>query len=340
MKLILPLLLAPALLTAQGRGPDFTTPVWTSPVEFTHLYWIRELSDGRLILPDPGERVVHLLGADGRPLGTIGTQGGGPGEFQLPLHVMALRGDTTLLNDREQQRFLVIGPDGKPVRTIPWPTMQRGSDGLQNGMQGDGLGNIYFPRSVLRGDPGVTPLLRWNPANGQVDSVQVLAMPKTVRSEPRPGVTSTSIVPYDEGDVWGVAQGGAIAVVHPREYQLEWRAVDGTINRGTAIPYRAAPVTAEERTEDFGPNTDLPIPTTKPAVTRTGILVSPRGEVWVSRYPAPGEERGRWDVLSKDGKLLRSLTLPGRRTIIGFGRNLVYVVRYDDDDIQHLEAYR
>ena len=128
--------------------------------------------------------------------------------------------------------------------------------------------------------------------------------------------------------------------MRPREYRLEWRSVNGTIRRGAPIPYRASPVTAEERAERFGHgSSDLPIPATKPAVTTAGILVSPIGEVWVSRYPSPGEPKGRWDVLDREGRVLRSLSLPGRRMIIGFGRTLVYVVSFDEDDIQHLEAY-
>jgi hypothetical protein len=344
MKLVLPLLLAPALLSAQGRAPDFSKPVWASPVEFTALYWVRELRDGRVIAPDPGEGAIRLLGADGRPLGTIGQRGGGPQEFQIPLHPLALPGDSTLINDRDQQRFLLIGPDAKPVGTIPWPAVPLGGDGLQDQVESDGRGNLYFPRSSFQPDQVSTPILRWNVASGRFDSVQVVGMARRVRSKltiDGHEVIATRVVPYDEGDAWGVAPGGEVAVVKPREYQLEWRGTTGAIHRGAPIPYRPAPITAEERTALFGPQvTDLPIPATKPAVTRAGILVSPTGEVWVSRYPAPGEEKGRWDILDKDGKLLRSLNLPGRRVIIGFGRSLVYVVRYDEDDIQHLEAYR
>ena len=340
MKLLLLLLLFPALLTAQGRAPDFSKPVWTSPVEFTYAFSIRELSDGRLIVPDPGENVIHLLGADGRPLGTIGKQGAGPGEFQIPLHVMALRGDSTLLNDREQRRFLLIGPDAKPVRTILWPTVPLGGDGLQDEMHTDEQGNVYFPRSGFHPDTGMTPLLRWNIGTGKIDSVQTVAMAKMVESRPSRDVVRTLVVPFEDGDAWTVTPGGEVAIVRPREYQLEWRATNGTIHRGAPIPYRGAPVTAAERTERFGPGVDLPIPATKPAVTPLGIEVSPTGEIWVSRYKAPGDPGPRWDVLDKDGRLLRTLTLTGRRSIIGFGRDLVYVVRYDEDDIQHLEAYR
>jgi len=342
-KMLLALLLAPALLSAQGRAPDFSKPVWTSPIEFTELYWVRELSDGRLIVPDPGEGAIRLVGADGRLLGTIGRRGGGPQEFQIPLHPLALPGDSTLINDRDQQRFLLIGPDGKPVRTIPWPTLPLGGDGLRDQVRSDGRGNLYFPRSSFQPDQVNTPILRWNVSSGRIDSVQVVGMAKRVRSKTTIDgheAYSTRVVPYDEGDVWGVAPNGAVAVVRPREYLLEWRAMDGAIHRGTPIPYDGVPVTPAERTERFGPGVDLPIPATKPAVTPLGITISPANEIWVSRYKAPGDSGSRWDVLDKEGRLLRSLTLPGRRRVVGFGRSLIYVVRYDEDDVQHLEAYR
>jgi hypothetical protein len=343
-KTLLALLLAPALLSAQGRAPDFSKPVWTSPVEFTYIFSIRELSDGRLIAPDAGEKTVHLLGPDGAPRGTIGRTGGGPQEFQIPLEVMPLPGDSTLLNDREQHRFLVIGPDAKPVRTIPWPTVPQGGDGLQDEMRGDGQGNVYFPRSVFRPDHGTTPLLRWHVGTGRIDSVQALGMTETVQGKTRVEgreATYTRVVPFAEGDYWAIGPTGEVAVVRPKEYSLEWRAPNGTLRRGAPIPYRAAPVTEAERTAMFGPNvTDLPIPATKPAVTPVGILVSPAGEVWVSRYKVAGDSGSRWDVLDQEGRLLRALTLPGRRTIVGFGRSTVYVVARDEDDVQHLEAYR
>jgi len=342
--LVAALLIVPGAVHAQGRVPDFSKPVWTSPVEFTMVISLRELGDGRLIVPDAGEREIKLLSPNGQLLGTIGRRGGGPHEFQLPLQAFPLPGDSTLINDREQQRFLLIGPDAQPVNTFAWPTVPNGGDGLQSLMSSDGQGNLYFPRSSFRPDRGVTPLLRWKFGGHQFDSVQALAMQQVVRKKltiDGQETFVTRVVPFAEGDYWAVAPNGAIAVIRPVEYRLDWRAADGTVTPGAPIPYRAVPVSTEDRSAVFGAQAvDLPIPENKPAVSRLGILVAPNGAIWVSRYRIPGETGSRWDVLDREGKLQSALTLPGRRVIVGFGKTLTYVVFYDEDDVQHLEAYR
>jgi hypothetical protein len=47
-----------------------------------------------------------------------------------------------------------------------------------------------------------------------------------------------------------------------------------------------------------------------------------------------------YDVFDGTGKLARHVMLPDDTRLVGFGKNSVYLVRIDDDDLQWLERYR
>ncbi|MBX3134192.1 MAG: hypothetical protein KF689_12495 [Gemmatimonadaceae bacterium] len=79
---------------------------------------IRELRDGRLVVADPRDKVVSLVDMRRGSATKIGREGSGPQEFGLPMRLYAAPGDTTLLYDAVNSRYLVIGPDGRPVNTF------------------------------------------------------------------------------------------------------------------------------------------------------------------------------------------------------------------------------
>jgi len=82
---------------------------------------VRELRDGRVIVSDLLAKGVSLVDFRTGSATAIGREGQGPGEFAFPTGLVPLPGDTTLLVDPGQRRFLKIAPDGKPVGTVPFP---------------------------------------------------------------------------------------------------------------------------------------------------------------------------------------------------------------------------
>lgn len=334
-------------LPVQAQGPDFSRPVWTSPVEFTSVASIRELSDGRLIVPDPGEREIKLLSAQGTLLSTNARRGGGPQEFQMPLWTLAMPGDTTWIVDREQERFLVLGPDGAPVRTVPWPRVDGG--GLRNRVLADGAGHVIFAQDGLP-RPGLTatPLLRWDTRSGRLDTLAAMRTQGVARFKMTfegHEAFVTRVLPYAEGDGWAAGPDGSIAVIDPEQYTVRWRRPGGTVEAGRPIAYDPVPVTQADRDrylngENAATQAQLTFPAHKPAVHAFAAFISPAGELWTWRYGASGASGSIWDVIDRTGRRVRSVTLPGSRTIVGFGARTVYVIRTDEDDIEHLEAYR
>jgi len=79
---------------------------------------LRELRDGRVIIADPRDKVLSLVDFRTGSATTIGREGSGPQEFGMPLRVYSAPGDTTYLFDPLNSRYLLIGPDGKPINTF------------------------------------------------------------------------------------------------------------------------------------------------------------------------------------------------------------------------------
>lgn len=55
-----------------------------------------------------------------------------------------------------------------------------------------------------------------------------------------------------------------------------------------------------------------------------------------------GVESGgtRFDLLGRDGRFIKAVQVPAGETIVGFGREVVYVARRDEDDLLRLKRYR
>ena len=112
--LFLALVGTPATVLAQVSVPihALSAPVSTSADAFTNISSVRELSNGKVIVSDLVDKSEHLLDLGAGTSAQIGREGGGPGEYGFPGELLPLPGDTTLLVDRVNRRFLTILPNG------------------------------------------------------------------------------------------------------------------------------------------------------------------------------------------------------------------------------------
>jgi hypothetical protein len=67
--------------------------------------------------------------------------------------------------------------------------------------------------------------------------------------------------------------------------------------------------------------------------------MAPDGALWVERSVAAGAAPVL-DVFDQEGRLVRQVTLPAGRRLVGFGRGVLYAVAADDDGLETLERYR
>ncbi|MCZ6915629.1 MAG: hypothetical protein O7I93_02530 [Gemmatimonadetes bacterium] len=223
------------------------------------------------------------------------------------------------------------------------------------------------------------PVVRWDPATDVHDTVAMLySQPRittsggggggfTVRTGAGGAMRLSGLrrQPFRAVDAWGVSLGGDVAVVRATDYRVDW--YRGTnVTSGPSIDYEPIRINqAEQEAWADGqagqtmtmmvlggsggggrtmqtPRPDLDevdFPDVKPPFQSTGTRVTPDGEVWVRRHQRHDAERPLYDVFDAGGELIKQVRLPAGRTIVGFGRGVVYAVSVDEDDLQWLERY-
>ena len=350
----------------------FTRPTGESVDGFTMVGGIRELSNGKVLVSDPMERTVQLVDLAAGTAVKVGREGQGPGEYAFPGELLPLPGDTTLLVDRMNRRFLIILPNGKTGEAIAYP----GDLGLGvDPRYVDASGRIYFQGSALpangRLEGNVTsadsvPLLRWD-RRGRMDTVAFLKLPVMSMNTSGSGGTGRVMImrpqPFSPEDVWAVAGDGRLAIARVADFHIDWfgparQKTSGPVNRFERLRVNEADKEAQRRAMrnprmfvSAGPGgsrgaapppIDLPepeYPEYKPPFPARSAWVAPDGNLWLLRSRLGGDPIPTLDVFDGRGTLVGKVTLPRDRRIVGFGRNSVYMARTDADDLQWLERY-
>ena len=250
---------------------------------------------------------------------------------------------------------------------------------IPEGIDGQGR-IYYQGRTMMMGGgdpPTHAPIMRWDPWGETTEEVTEVQLPRReIRRSGPAGEQNVAIrqIPLTPEDGWGVGADGRIAIarVDPG-YRLDWSSPDGVVSGGAEIAYDPVPIGTDEKQEwidgsarrgggiqisveasptDFrttfsrggggaGEATinDYEWPEAKPAFDPGGVFVSPDGEAWVLRH-APAGAGVTYDVFDARGNLRTQVRFDGSRRVIAFGEGTVYVVRFDEYDLQYLEKYR
>lgn len=342
---------------------------------FDQVTAVRELRDGRVIVADVLAKGVSLADFRTGSATAIGREGQGPGEFAFPVGLVPQPGDTTLLVDPGQRRFLKIAPDGKPVGTVSFP---EGLGGMLAVRGADRQGRIYVQGSPfgsgpgLRGDgdgqiPDTVAVLRWTPGTARFDTLGRVKIPSIARAVSG-GANARAVVmrqqPFSASDDWAVAGDGRVAVARIGDYHVEWLGTPRAA--GPAVRHQKVPVTQADKDainraandsrgrltiQEGGsrgggssiappklPEPDWP--EFKPAFVSAGARMAPNGEFWVQRSQ-PAGSGPLYDVFDGQGRLTRQVRLQKDTRLVGFGATSVYVARTDTgDELQYLQRFR
>jgi hypothetical protein len=116
--LVAALAFAPALAGAQRSVPVVVLDRDATEFEeaFSQIVRVVELSDGRLLVYDSKERMLHLVDFARGTSAPAARQGAGPLEYQGG-SFLAGTSDSVVFFDDRQRRFLLFSPTGTPVRT-------------------------------------------------------------------------------------------------------------------------------------------------------------------------------------------------------------------------------
>jgi hypothetical protein len=353
--------IAPGLAAQQVRRLGAPDLEYAEP--FTSLVALRELSDGRVVVTDPQDKVLAIVNLATGAVTPIGREGAGPGEWRSPSRLLPLPGDSTLVQDPPNGRLMIVAPDGTPVRTFT-PSGGRGTLRFT-----DGRGRLYYQEPSFRTGFGgaVMPedssaVVRYDMATQVHDTVAFAQVVKTkppVRTPGRPVLIG--VVPFGAADDWAVLPDGRLVLVRVADYHVEIVSPDESRVRGPSVRYDALRVTEADKTEwrdrtsatlrratviggPGGPPPALPEPEwpeTKPPFLGGGsVFVAPNGEIWVLRTQPHGAPAPVADVFDHRGERIATVDFPARTRLVGFGARSVYLVRVDDDDLQYLQRYR
>jgi hypothetical protein len=347
------------------------------PEPFSQVRGLRELFTGVVLVTDWTEERLVALDFDAGTARGIGRVGGGPREFRLPGQLLELPGDSTLLYDEGNARLAVIGPDLAIHRTVPATLGVAGYAVYPRAT--DGRGRVYYGIPPWTLGPEAPPadsvdIARWDARTRAVETVGRIqgARRPSWQREGRPRMTpGIPMVMFSPQDAWAVAADGRVAVVRSGDYHVEWRADDGRVTRGPSYAYPPLPVTDTDKHAfvsrflqtspmsgkgDGGGLGHTPAEFASPEqvaeMVRTnefaethpyfrpgGVWITPQGELLVERSIPTGAVPVL-DVFDAEGRLVRQVTLPAGRRVVGTGRGAVYAVVRNADDLETLERYR
>lgn len=243
---------------SRGQQPPLLrleTPEAEFPDPFTVISGLRELSDGRVIVADGQERKLLLLDFATGSARPIAREGAGPGEFAVPRRLWALRGDTSLLHDPGNGRYLVLMPNAEPGPTISLSDAQVTGVSSIGGV--DALGRFYLqlrsPRASARsgGNTGDETLVRLDRATGRVDTLASLQLPEgREQGSQSLGGGMLRLLdnrPLAAEDVAAIGADGRVAIVRAADYHVEWVDAGRRRTSGPPVPHDPIRVTDAEK---------------------------------------------------------------------------------------------
>jgi hypothetical protein len=385
----LALIAAAAPLLAQPAARTFSRPDATFPEPFTAVSGVRELADGRVLVSDARDRALQLLDFRTGSAASVGRAGGGPGEWGVPGRLHAMPGDSTLMSDFQNGRYLIILPDGTPGPTFRIAQSSPASFSTLLGV--DAAGRMIVERvrvdrdRPMAGSLGAVDILRFDRATERTDTLGQRADPEGEHAGAMalPGglLQTFTNLPLAARDIALVAD-GRVVIVRADPYRIEWigandRRFVGPIASASAIRVNdaekaafvrgqirpgsivvsggpgaaAAPrggagaagaraVTIDAAARRALTDPEMVWPDRKPPFLAGATVAAPGGRVWVLRTRAHDDPIPTYDVFEPDGRVAMRVALPARTRLAGFGRGVAYLVRTDDDDLQHLERHR
>lgn len=249
--------------TARAGNETTLPPVErTFPEAFSQLGFgqLRELPDGRVIVADLRERSLQMVSFDRESATPLAGTGRGPREYLLPQRLYAISGDSTLLFDGSNQRYLLLAPSGQAVNSFrpelsPQGSLAGGMNFLGAARGTDAQGRLYVesqPEVVEERDrvtASTARILRVDRANGRVDTMGTVRVVPTVMSSSggQRSITVGGGNPLTPRDEWAVFPDGRIAIVRHDSYHVEFIETDGSRRQAAPLPFVRERLSAADR---------------------------------------------------------------------------------------------
>ena len=338
----------------------------TLDAEFIGITSVREVADGRVIVTDGRAQELFLADFKANVAVLLGRKGKGPREWLNVGFIHALNGDSSIMTDWGNMRWLLF--DGaRIVETVPpdHPGV-RAINALFSDI--DRAGHLMVTRNpparagsteFTRADSNALVFVDRN--TGRSDTVARLRERPHRRDVPMDSlgrVRSTmpsSTEPNAQAEVAKLFNDGWLAVVRLEPLRVDWRSPDGRWTLGKPFPIRPEPVDAKERkaiearraqaradARKYGlpEPASVSYPTTLPVMAMSGLpRASSDGRLLIRRSSKASSPAVRYLVINRTGAVDGEIVLGANEDLIGFGPRTVYIAFKDDDDIQRLRRH-
>lgn len=354
----------PAAISIGAALDEFPEP-FTGPIRMV------ELRDGRVLLMDTRERRLLRIDFASGQVDTISRQGDGPLEYRSMFVLASAPADSVWGFDLVRRRILVFSPAGEPARSFELmsgvESTARLSGAWLRSVNPDGswLGRAQRFSSRPPRISDTLWVLRHSPSGAVQDTIAHVA-----GVAPRQNADRSSIITnFSDVDAWAAFSDGSVLVLRGAEYRVQIHHPDGRIVEAGVVPHRRVPLSLSDAefvrdsiAKQLGamvaatlanipelrdrppPPTHVlpdPVPTQWPLLVDGDAIAVDRGDrAWVRvRTAAFDTGATRFDLLDRDGKFIKAVSIPSGEHLVGFGPNAVYVARRDEDELLHLKRY-
>jgi hypothetical protein len=241
--------------------------------------WPQEIGEdrqGRYYVTQPNKRELPaIFDAAGRRQGTLGGKGEGPGEFRLAAHIaIDPRTDSIFVTDWGTSRLSVFSPQGRFVRSFPFPTSASAIRVLRN----------QHLVAVARISDRATIGLPFHIFQRDGQRSNAIGDPSRPLTPGREVFFPHRVAASRRGGFWAVPQSG--------EYRIEHWTVSGV--RDVYLRRRPTWHTALEPTHGSGD----PLTMDFPPSMHLGVAEAENGYLWVvTRVADPKRRRAPLDTL-------------------------------------------
>ena len=344
------------------REASIGSSAGADPYLFTKILATLPTSRGSLVVADSRQRTVRVFGPSGAFTHSVGREGRGPGEFML-LFKIGLVGDTVWTLDRTLLRTTLFGLDGVVIKTLPWETGGPKDEGRNQveGLFADGTAwgeSTSHMAAVMRGGPELPkPILRMSRAGATMDTIATVSTSHTmfaVWNGPRGTFGDQS---FPDGDlVIGVPSQsrlyvvGRAAATSSRTANVSVVALRSTGDTLWKRDLSYSPRRLEKSVVDSevrrlglkrGSDADALLrvfftPQFLPPIT-SGFAADD-GAVWLRREQ--GRATVEYWILTPDGTLTATLTVPQTLTLTAARGSQVWSVQNNADDVPAVVRFR
>jgi len=335
------------------------------------------LTDGRLVFGNGATSEVRLYDRSGSLLHTSGRKGSGPGEYQMFGGLWVGPGDSVLVADVLARRLTVLDRDGNLGRSFTLAgeggtfvsiggavsfALAAGwfADGsvlglMQAFQMNDTRAGIHRDSVTAiryKGDGTLRDTLgRWPGA--ETTKLEMSFGGRTM-SAPMPvplGRQTTSLVRGERvyvarNDAWEIevrgSDGKLLSLIRADVKATVLRPADIAAHRKQQLEalaaqpmMRLAPVQVVNQLKQRIESATYPA--TLPFVQ--ALLADPDGNLWVQEGTSPADDAARYAVVDSAGRLLGRVAMPARLKPSSIGKEAVFGVWRDADEVEHVRGY-